>query len=120
MQREHLADVLKQIIYTKRNTKHRNQFLEAVKDLKPASCTVKIGWQSGSAIAFNCIFEKNGDGEIFTEIEKGVENPHEITYFIYGLNPKVFHFYPKMVFDELKPNTFYVRFKLKKDAKVKG
>jgi len=120
MQTEKLSDVLRQIIYQRQNTKNRKLFLEATKDLKPASCKVKIGWRSGSAIAFNCIFEKNGDGDVLTEIEKGVENANEIVYFIYGLNPKIFHFYPDMVFDELKPNIFYFRFKLKKDKTIEG
>ena len=88
MQKEKLADVLKEIIYTKRNTKNRNQFLEAIKDLKPASCIVKIGWRSGSAISFDCFFEKNGKGDVFEEFEKGVENPNETTYFIYRKSKK--------------------------------
>jgi len=116
MERESLAEVLQQVVYAKRNTKHRNLFLEAIKDLKPAGCEVKIGWTSGSDIAFDCLFYKHGDSDIFDAIEKGVDNADEIVFFIYGLNPKVFHFYPDMAFDELKPDTFFLRFKLKRDA----
>ena len=117
---ETLADVIKQIFEHKRNTKARNLFVEATKNLKPASCKVKVGWRSGSAVSFDCLFEKNGNGEIFAEIEKGIENKNEIKYFIYGLNPKIFHFYPEMTFDELKPNHLFLAFKLKRDGTIKG
>jgi len=109
---ETLADVIKQIFEHKRNTKARNLFVEATKNLKPASCKVKVGWRSGESIGFVCIFEKNGDSEIFTEIEKGIENKNEIKHFIYGLNPKIFHFNPIMSVDEFKPNQHFIEFKL--------
>lgn len=119
MEREKLADVLKQILQTKRNTKARNAFMAAIGNFKPASCAVKIGWKSGAAISFDCVFEKNGNGDVFEEIEKGIENSNEIVYFIYGLNPKVFYYNPQFTYDELKPDKFFISFKLKRDAKVK-
>ncbi len=85
----------------------------------PSNCSVKIGWKSGSAISFDCVFEKNGAGDVFEEIEKGIENAGEIVFFIYGLNPKVFYYNPQLTFDELKPGKFFISFKLKRDAKVK-
>ncbi len=109
---ENLSDIIKQVLDEKRNTKARKQFLKATKNLKPASCKVKVGWRSGSGIVFTCLFVKDGNGELFTEIEKGIENVNEIKHFIYGLNPKKFHFNPKLVFDELKPNQFFIEFKL--------
>ncbi len=117
---ETLSDVIKQVVYKKRNKKARKLFLQATTELKPDSCIVKIGWVSGKYISFNCYFEKNGNSEIFNEIEKGVENQNEIKSFIYGLNPKIFQFYPKMTFDEIKPNQLYLRFKLKRNVKIKG
>jgi len=118
--KESLSDVIKQVLYKKRNSKDKELFLASVKDLKPASCKVKVGWHSGNAIDFACYFEKNGESEIFTEMEKGIENPEEIKHFIYGLNPKVFQFYPEMTFDELFPNQLFISFKLKRDGKIKG
>ena len=110
--KENLADVIRQVLEKKRNKKARKLFQKAVKGLKPASCKVKVGWRSGEYISFDCLFKKGNSGEIFTEIEKDIENAGEIKHFIYGLNPKKFHFNPKMVFDELKPNHFFLAFKL--------
>ncbi len=109
---ETLSDVIKQVLYKKRNKKARKLFLQATKKLKPDSCIVKVGWRSGEYISFDCYFEKNGKNEIFAEIEKGIKNHDEIKHFIYGLNPKVFHYNPKMIFDEIKPNQLYLAFKL--------
>ena len=113
---ETLADVIKEIVYLKKNTKTRNLFFEKIGDLKPKSCIVKFGLTIGKEIGFDCFFEKNGEGDIFTEIEKGIPNPNEIKFFLYGLNPEKFHFNPDMVIDDQTPNILYVSFKLKNDA----
>ncbi len=109
---ETLSDVIKQVLNKKRNKKARKLFTKATKDLKPANCVVKIGWITGDSIGFVCMFKKKGQGEIFSEIEKGIKNPDEIKHFIYGLNPKIFHFNPKMFFDEIKSNQLFLEFKL--------
>lgn len=114
MKKERLANVIAGIFAEEQNKKARNKFLDATDELHPASCKVKIGWIAGESITFNCTFEKNGNGEIFEEIEKGIENPNEILHFIYGLNPRTFHFLPETKVDECKPNHLFLIFKLNK------
>lgn len=109
---EKLSDIIRQVFEYRGNAKARKLFLEATKGIQPAFCKVKIGWKSGSDIVFNCMFTKNGSMDIFEAVEKGIENKEAIKYFIYGLNPKKFHFLPETVVHDAQPDTVFLIFKL--------
>jgi len=108
-----LEATILEIITSYRNRTAYQKFLDVTKDLKPKSCKVFTGWVSGSYLSFDCVFEKNGEGEVLKEIIKKKKKKTEDLNFIYGLNPKVFHFNPIMVVDE--KDTFYIGFKLQKE-----
>ncbi|HAN77279.1 MAG TPA: hypothetical protein DCQ31_05640, partial [Bacteroidales bacterium] len=116
---ESLQDVLLQIINLKRNANAKALFLQATENFAPTSCSVKVGWKSGSAINFHCKFVKNGTGTALSAIENGIENANEIKHFIYGLNPKIFRFYPELAIDEIEPNCFFLSFTLLRNAQAK-
>jgi len=105
-----LQDTILKIMTSYRNRTAYKKFLDITKDLKPKSCKVFTGWVSGNYISFDCIFEKNGEGEIIKEIVKGMKNKVEDLNFIYGLNPQKFYFNPIMVVEEQE--NLYVGFQL--------
>jgi len=105
-----LESILRKVFESYRNRTARKHFLEVTPDLKPKSCTVKTGWVEGKWIAFECIFEKNGDSDIFKEIVKGMKNKEQDLFFLFGLKPEIFHFNKDFIVNET--NEFYCRFKL--------
>jgi len=108
-----LETLLKKVFTSYRNRTAYKHFLEVTEDLKFKVIIVKTGWVSGQYISFDCKFEKNKNGEIINEIINGMQNKIEDLYFIYGLNPNIFHFNPEFVIDNDK--TLYFRFKLQKE-----
>ncbi len=107
-----LESIINELLHAERNKTASQAFYEATKDLKPKSCSVKTGWVSGKYISFDCKCEKNGKSEVVKEIVKGMSKKVEDMYFIFGLNPDIFHFNPDFVVNE--PDYLYFRFKLQK------
>jgi len=108
-----LETIIRDVFMAYRNRKARKNFLEVTKDLNPQSCFVKTGWRSGEYFFFACKFTKNGEGDIFKEIVKGMPEKVENLHFLYGLNPKIFHFEPLFFLDE--PEHFSLAFKLERE-----
>jgi len=53
-----LETLIMKVFLSKKNSIHRNYFLNAIKDLKPQYCTVKTGWRAGKYISVACKFKK--------------------------------------------------------------
>jgi len=109
---------LNDVINTEINTKSRIDFTEAIKDLKPAKCEVKIGWLAGKYISFTCKFTKNGKGSVIDEIVKAIPDDKQTPYFYFiaGLKAEIFHFNPKY---KMEDNDFvYLNFKLKRNERI--
>lgn len=108
--KKEIAKEIKRIMQLKRNKEPYEKFQAVLKDLKPKSCTVKIGWRAGEEIDFLCAYEKGGSSKPFNLFVKNIENIGEIFGFICGLHPKIFHFNPEYsVGDETH---YFVNFKL--------
>ncbi len=107
-----LETLLTNVFNAYRNRTAKKHFLEVTKDLKPKSCSVKTGWVAGKYISISCKFAKNGEGDLFKELVKGMQNKVEDLYFIYGLYPEKFHFNPKFFLDE--PEYLSLSFKLER------
>ncbi len=95
-----LEDELLRVFNAYRNRKAKKHFMEVTKDLKPQSCSVKIGWTSGKCIFFTCKFLKNGESEIFKEIVNGMPDKLQNLYFIYGLHPEKLEFERELFYEE--------------------
>jgi len=106
--------LLTDILQSEINKTSSQLFYNAVKDLKPKNCVVKIGWVEGKYMSFTCKCEKNGSGTLISEIVKGMPKKDRYYYFLCGLSPKIFYFDQKMVLDE--PDYFYFAFKLQREA----
>ena len=107
-----LETIILKVFNNYRNRTAKKHFLEVTKDLKPENCTVSSCWRAGKYFSLICKFKKNGDGDIFKELVKGMQDKSENLYFLYGLYPNVFEFDPLFVLDE--PEYFSLSFKLLK------
>jgi len=107
-----LIEQLNKVLNSKKNKAAAKLFFDAVKDLKPKNSIIKTGFVSGEYIVFNCKFEKNGDGEIITEIVNGMENKERDLFFMMGLDPKKFLFFPDFFINAT--DYFFFCFKLLK------
>ncbi len=110
-----LVSVIREIIYLPENAQAKGYFEVLTNQYKYKSCDTGFGWSAGEGIEFICKFEKNGEGETIQTLVEGLKDVDESLTFIYGLNPKIFHFNPLFKFDD--QNQLYLTFKLLKDAR---
>ncbi len=116
---ESLSDVIREIIKKPGNAKVRKLFYETISNLKFSECEIHTGWISGEYIVFDCLFTKGGNTDFFNLFEKTIKNKSEIFAFISGLNPNIFYYNSSMTFNELRPNQYFISFKLLKNDVAK-
>ncbi len=105
-----LRKTIKEIIDLPENAEAKVNFERITGQYNYKSCDTRIGWRSGKTIEFVVKFTKNGTDDALTSIINGFTDISEPLYFIYGLNPKIFHFNPLFKSDE--ENTLSLSFKL--------
>jgi len=87
-----LLQTIQDIIDLEQNAESKQNFLALSDKYTYSDCDTRIGWSSGEGIEFICKLKKNGSKQTLPTIIDGIENIDEPLYFIFGLNPKVFHF----------------------------
>jgi hypothetical protein len=107
---QELIEVIREIINLPENAEAKQNFEALTNQYKYKSCDTGFGWGSGVSIQFVCKFEKDGEGEALETLVEGLKTIVEPLYFIYGLNPKNFHFNPAFKLDEA--NILALSFKL--------
>jgi hypothetical protein len=108
-----LSKEISRIMQLDRNKANFQNFQDTIKDLKPKSCTVKIGWVAGKYIDFTLRFDKNGTKKPFDSFIESIENKAEIHSFICGLNPEIFHFDKNYIVND--NDNLIIMFKLKRN-----
>jgi hypothetical protein len=110
---QELIEVIRKIINLSENAEAKQNFEALTNQYKYKTCDTGFGWGSGIDIDFVCKLEKGGEGEPVQTIVEGLKEIFQPLYFIYGLNPKVFHFNPLFKLDE--GNYLCLVFKLKRN-----
>jgi len=95
-----LLQVITEIIDLPQNAEAKHHFEELTNQYLYKASDTRIGWRSGEGISFVVKMEKGGELKGMEAIIKGIANITEPLYFMYGLNPKIFHFNPKFKLDE--------------------
>lgn len=108
-----IAKEINRVLQSDSNKENYRKLLSAF-DLKAKSCTVKIGWRSGTDISFTIGYEKGASNiKPFDLFVKNIEDKAEIFGFLCGLFPDILDFNPMHTIDDEKNRI--VTFKLKRN-----
>jgi len=108
-----LSKEISRIMHLDSNKVNYQEFQNTIKDIKPKSCIVKIGWVAGKYIDFTLKYEKNGINKPFDLFIESIENKAETHGFICGLNPEIFHFDTNYIINDNE--NLIMMFKLKRN-----